>query len=100
MKKLLILTFLAFSIFSFSQEAKIKWEDSSGREFSISAPSGEFSYGMISGDRVSYDHYDRVSEVGSVRISYDHYDRVSRVGGLRVSYDHYDRFSGTSGSVN
>tara|TARA_B100000780_G_scaffold75010_1_gene50457 strand:- start:538 stop:888 length:351 start_codon:yes stop_codon:yes gene_type:complete len=116
MKKLLILTFLAFSIFSFSQEVKIKWEDSSGREFSISAPSGEFSYGMISGDRVSYNYSnkvsrvgsvsisynysDKVSRVGSVSISYDYSDRVSRVGGLRISYNYNGQISRTSGSVN
>ena len=100
MKKLLILTFLAFSTFSFSQEVKIKWEDSSGREFSISAPSGEFSYGMISGDRVSYNYSDKVSRVGSVSISYDYSDRVSRVGGLRISYNYNGQISRTSGSVN
>ena len=100
MKNLLIILFVAFSTVAFGQGMKIKWEDQAGREFSITAPSGDFSYGMIAGDNVSYDYKGRVSKVGSVYISYDYKGRVSKVGGLYVEYDYKGRISGTSGSVN
>lgn len=100
MKNLLIILFVAFSTVAFGQGMKIKWKDQAGREFSITAPSGDFSYGMIAGDNVSYDYKGRVSKVGSVYISYDYKGRVSKVGGLYVEYDYKGRISGTSGSVN
>ena len=79
---------------------KIKWEDEKGREFAIIAPSGEFTYGMIQGDNISYDYSGKVSKVGTVYISYDYSGRVSKIGGLYVKYDYSGRISGTSGSVN
>lgn len=116
MKSLLFFIFMVSTTIGFSQDVKIKWEDNQGREFAITAPSGEFSYGMIAGDNISYDFsnrvskvgnvyisYDfsgRVSKVGSVYISYDFSGRVSKVGGLYVKYDFSGRISGTSGSVN
>ena len=100
MKNLLIVLFVAFSTVAFGQGMKIKWEDQAGREFSIAAPTGDFSYGMIAGDNISYDYKGRVSKVGSVYISYDYKGRVSKVGGLYVKYDYKGRISGTSGSVN
>ena len=99
MKNILLLVLLAFSTSAFSQSTKIKWEDDDGREFSITAPSGEFSYGMIAGDRVTYDYSGRVSKVGRVYITYDYSGRVSKVGRLYVSYDYQGRISRTSGSV-
>jgi hypothetical protein len=111
----LLLATFAISM-SNAQSTKIKWEDAEGREFSISAPQGEFSYGMISGDNVSYDPFgrvtkvgsvmisydpfDRVTKVGSVMISYDPFDRVTKVGGLSISYDALGRITGTRGRVN
>ena len=116
MKNLLVVLFIAFSTVAFGQGMKIKWEDQAGREFSITAPSGDFSYGMISGDNISYDLNGRVNKVGSVYISYDlngrvnkvgsvyiSYDlngRVNKIGRLYVSYDLNGRVTGTSGSVN
>jgi hypothetical protein len=116
MKFFLATVLLAFSTFAYSQEMKIRWEDDMGREFEISAPSGNFSYGMLSGDDVHYDwkgrvdkvgdvrvHYDwkeRVDEVGDVRVHYDHNDRLDGVGSLSINYDYKGRISGTSGSVN
>lgn len=100
MKNLLIILFVAFSTVAFGQGMKVKWEDQAGREFSIAAPAGDFSYGMIAGDNISYDFNGRVSKVGSVYISYDFNGRVSKVGGLYVKYDFNGRISGTSGSVN
>lgn len=79
---------------------KIKWEDQAGREFSITAPYGTFSYGMIQGDNISYDYKGNVSKVGSVYISYDYKGNVSKVGGLYLKYDYNGRVTGTSGSVN
>ena len=84
MKNLLFFIFLASTSIGFSQDVKIKWEDNQGREFSITAPSGKFSFGMIAGDNISYD------------FSGD----VSKVGGLTVNYDFSGRVTGTSGSVN
>ena len=116
MKNLLFFVVMAFTSLAFSQDVKIKWEDNQGREFAITAPSGDFSYGMIQGDNISYDYSGKVSKVGNVYISYDYsgrvskvgnvyirYDysgRVSKVGGLYVKYDYSGRISGTSGSVN
>jgi hypothetical protein len=116
MKNLLIVLFVAFSTVAYGQGMKIKWEDQDGREFSIAAPTGDFSYAMIAGDKISYDYKGRVDKVGSVYISYDYkgrvdkvgsvyisYDykgRVDKVGGLYVEYDYNGRIYGTSGSVN
>ena len=94
------LLLVAFGIStSTAQGTKIKWEDPDGREFSITAPKGEFSYGMIAGDDISYDYKGRVSWVGKVQISYDYQGRVSYVGRLSVNYDYQGRISGTSGRV-
>tara|TARA_B110001450_G_scaffold137981_1_gene129455 strand:- start:1552 stop:1806 length:255 start_codon:yes stop_codon:yes gene_type:complete len=84
MKNLLIILFVAFSTVAFGQGMKIKWDDQAGREFSIAAPTGDFSYGMIAGDNISYDYN----------------GRVNKVGGLYVKYNYNGRISGTSGSVN
>lgn len=116
MKHLFVLFILSFPTIVFCQEVSIKWEDNEGREFKITAPSGNFTYGMIPGDNITYDYssrvskigtvsitYDysgRVSKVGSVSISYNYSDRVSKVGGLSVTYDYSGRVKGTSGSVN
>ena len=100
MKNLLIILFVAFSTVAFGQGMKIKWDDQAGREFSIAAPTGDFSYGMIAGDNISYDYNGRVNKVGSVYISYDYNGRVNKVGGLYVKYNYNGRISGTSGSVN
>jgi hypothetical protein len=116
MKNLLLLIILAMSTFAYSQDVKISWEDSEGREFSITAPSGQFSYGMLSGDNISYNYdgkiskvgpvyisytYDgNVSKVGSVYISYTYDGKVSKVGGLYVKYTYDGKVSGTSGRVN
>jgi hypothetical protein len=115
MKNLLIVVFLITSSMAFGQGMNIKWEDQDGREFSITAPTGDFTYGMIAGDNIrydykdrvssiglvtiSYDYQNRVSRVGSVSIRYDYQDRVSHVGGLSIYYDYNDRISSTSGSV-
>ena len=116
MKSILIILFVTFSTIAYSQGLKIKWEDNDGREFSIKAPNGEFSYGMIAGDNVSYNYSGKVSKVGSVYISYNYSGKVSKVGsvyisynysgkvskvgGLYISYNYSGRISGTSGSVN
>lgn len=115
MKNLLVILFIALSSVVFGQGIKIKWEDNAGREFSIQAPNGDFSYGMIAGDNIIYDLNGRVSTVGTVSIMYNldgqvshvgkvsiMYDlegRVSQVGGLMVWYDLNGRVSGTTGSV-
>ena len=70
-----------------AQDIKIKWEDDKGREFSITSPGGSFSYGMLPGDRISYDYDGQVIRVGDVTISYDIDGRVDRVGDVTISYD-------------
>ena len=84
---------------AFGQGALIKWEDDAGREFSIQAPTGEFSYQMIDGDYISYNRNGSVSSVGRVYISYNRNGSVSSVGGLYISYDRSGRVTSTSGSV-
>ena len=118
MKSLLVFVFIMFSTiaYSYGQGVRINWEDNQGRTFTISAPSGNFSYSMIQGDNIGYDYsgkvnqvgstyisYDysgKVNQVGSVYISYDYSGKVNKVGNLYVSYDSSGRFTGTSGSVN
>lgn len=115
MKNFLIIFFIAISTIAIGQSVKIKWEDQSGREFSITAPSGEFSYGMIAGDYINYDLNGNVSKIGSVYITYgmnghinkvgsvyishDINGRVNKVGKLYINYDINGRVTGTTGSV-
>jgi len=115
MKNLILFILVTFSTLAYSQGMKIKWEDNDGREFSIIAPSGDFSYGMLAGDNISYNYSGNVSKVGqvyisynysgnvskvgSVYISYNYSGNVSKVGGLYIKYDYSGRVSGTSGSV-
>ena len=54
-KSVSIITCLLISFVSFSQDMKIKWQDYSGREFSISTISNSFTYSMNSGDRIEYE---------------------------------------------
>ena len=99
MKNLILFILVTFSTLAYSQGMKIKWEDNDGREFSIIAPSGDFSYGMLVGDNISYNYSGNVSKVGQVYISYNYSGNVSKVGGLYIKYDYSGRVSGTSGSV-
>ena len=57
MKSILLILFITFSTIAYSQRMKIEWEDQVGREFSITVPSGTFSYGMIQDDNISYDYF-------------------------------------------
>jgi len=116
MKNFFVIILITLSAAVYGQGMKINWEDEDGREFSISAPSGQFNYGMLNGDYVSYNLSGRVAQVGPVLISYNlsgkvssigsvliNYDlsgRVRSVGNLYVSYDMQGRVTGTSGSVD
>lgn len=116
MKTLLFIIFISTIATATGQGMKIKWEDQDGREFSITAPTGEFSYGMIAGDKIMYDYNEKVTKVGTVHINYDYggrvikvgtvhinYDyngRVTKVGRLHVNYDYSGRITGTSGSIH
>ena len=115
MKSLWIIIFITFSSMAYGQGMNIRWEDEDGREFSITAPSGSLSYGMIAGDHISYNMDGSVNKVGtvyisynmdgtvrkvgSVYISYNMDGSVSKVGGLYIRYDFYGKVTGTSGSV-
>ena len=111
-----ILAFILFSpAITFAQGVKVKWQDSSGREFSIVAPSGELGYSMLAGDKIAYNFSNQVSRVGDVAISYNFSNQVSRVGdvsinynfsnqvsqvgGLKIQYNFSNQVTGTSGSV-
>ena len=74
---------LFFPIVTFAQGVKVKWQDSSGREFSIVAPSGELGYSMLVGDKIAYNFS----------------NQVSQVGGLKIQYNFSNQVTGTSGSV-
>ena len=93
MKKFLLFFLLIFPTFLFGQEMMIRWEDNQGREFRVTAPSGNFSYVAVAGDKISYDIRGRVTNVGNVRISYDIHGRVSSIGNVRISYDPHGRVS-------
>jgi len=65
---------------------KIKWSDSDGREFGITCISGEFSYSMVSGDRIEYEP-SYSSNAGKIR----------KVGGLTVEYE--PSYSSNTGKI-
>jgi hypothetical protein len=65
----------------YGQGMKIKWQDQEGREFSITAPKGEFSYGMIAGGKINYYYQGRVSSVGRLNVFYDYQGRISGTKG-------------------
>ena len=97
MKKLLLTLFICITpLLCFSQGMKIKWEDSSGREFSINTHSRNFQYSMVAGDKIYYNNAYSGGPDGSVK----------SVGGLKVYYN--SAYSGgpegsiksTNGSVN
>jgi hypothetical protein len=79
------------------QSLKIKWSDNFGREFSIIAPSGEFNYSIISGDRIEYEQYGdfagQVVKIGNVKIEYERYGdlkgKVAKVGYVNMEYEQY-----------
>ena len=119
MKKLLSILFFAIvPLLCFSQGMKIKWEDSSGREFSINTHTRNFEYSMVAGDKIYYNSTysggpeGSVKSVGNVKIYYNGAysggpeGTVKSVGGLKVYYN--SAYSGgpegsiksTSGSVN
>ncbi len=96
MKILFLFFFLNISLFSFSQETIIKWEDRKGRIHQISAPNGHLNYGMISGDKIDYaseysDNAGKVIKVGDLYIEYsskysDFPGKVMKVGEVRLEY--------------
>ena len=119
MDKLLFTIIVALMpLLCISQGMKIKWEDSSGREFSINTHTGNFEYSTITGDNIYYNSaYDSgpkgsVKSIGNTYIYYNStYDSgpegtVKSVGGLEVYYN--SAYSGgpegtikrTFGSVN
>ena len=99
MKTIYLILLLTLPFVGLGQDMKVKWEDDDGREFSIKVVSGEFGYGMISGDRISYNYDGKVSKVGRVYISYNYDGKVSKVGGMRISYNYNGQVTGTSGRV-
>lgn len=83
----LLFFFTSISLFTFSQETKITWEDKDKREFSISIPSGELSYEMIVGDKIIYDLNGRVSKVGPVKIKYNFRNKIVMISSIKIEYN-------------
>ena len=116
MKKIYYSLFLlVFSMITYGQDMKVKWSDSDGREFSITCISGEFSYSMISGDKIEYEpsyssNAGKVRKVGSVLIEYEpsyssNAGKIRKVGGLTVEYEpsyssNAGKIKSTRGNVN
>ena len=100
MKKVVLL----FSLFlilinsnnTFCQETKISWIDNKGREFSITAPSGNFSYTMLFGDSVEYgsrfsDGSGKEILIGDVYIEYggtysNSPGKIIKIGDIDIEY--------------
>ena len=116
MKKIIVLSIAIFmSVVCFAQGTNIRWGDPMGREFSISAPGGYFSYYALPGDFISYgtnnqpirigdvvimySNSGRPIRIGDVVICYDYSGRPIRVGNMVIMYDSYGRVISTSGSV-
>lgn len=108
MKKIYYSLFLlVFSLMTYGQDMKIKWSDNDGREFSITCISGEFSYSMISGDRIEYEpsyssNAGKVRKVGSVLIQYEpsyssNAGKVSKVGSVLIEYE--PTYSSNAGKI-
>ena len=111
MDKLLFTIIVALMpLLCISQGMKIKWEDSSGREFSINTHTGNFEYSTITGDNIYYNSaYDSgpkgsVKSIGNTYIHYNSaYDSgpkgsVKSIGNTYIYYNStYD--SGPEGTV-
>ena len=119
MKKLIFIFFFCLTVqVSFGQGMKIKWQDSSGREFSINTHTRSFEYSILPGDKILYNsRYSggpegSVKSIGNTKIYYNSAysggpeGTVKSVGGLKIYY--HSAYSGgpegaiksTSGSVN
>lgn len=101
---------ILFSFFCnnlFCQETKITWKDDNGREFSITAPTGNFSYTILSGDYISYgNRYSNAPgkeiSIGNVYIEYgSRYSntpgKIIKVGDVSIEYG--GPYSGVPGNV-
>jgi hypothetical protein len=101
----LSVSFFAFPLFS--QETIIRWEDTKGRKLEISAPTGLFNYGMISGDRIEYgsqysDNPGKIIKVGDLRIEYgskysDNPGKIIKIGEIRIEYG--EKYSDNPGKL-
>lgn len=81
---------------AYSQETKVSWYDDKGREFSISAPSGNFSYTILPGDNITYgsrfsNSPGKEVSIGDIIIEYggpysNSPGKIIKVGDVRVEY--------------
>jgi hypothetical protein len=107
MRKIIPVLIILMSFYSNAQEIKINWGDEAGREFSITVPSGYFSYGMISGDIIEYgDKYSNnqgdIIKIGDTKIEYadkysEFFNKVIKVGSVKIEYA--DKYSFNRGKV-
>ncbi len=108
MKKInfFIILFL-ITIHVYSQETKITWNDNKGREFTITAPSGNFSYSFLSGDNIEYgsrysDSPGKEIKIGDVYIDYgkpysNSPGKIIKVGDVEIEYG--SKYSNENGKV-
>ncbi len=97
----LICCFL-FSNLIFGQSFKIKWTDNEGREFSLMAPTGEFSFIALPGDNLKYAQYGefagQIIQIGNVYIDYERYGdskgKINKIGNVLVIYGKYGILKG------
>ncbi len=94
---IILLCFILIPFASEGQALKIKWIDDAGREFAISAPTGDFSYSMLPGDKLEYERYGdfvgKIRQIGDVKIEYERYGdfkgKIIKVGYVKVEYENY-----------
>ena len=100
MKKLIFIFFFCLTTqISFSQGMKIKWQDSSGREFSINTHNRNFEYSILPGDKILYNsRYSggpegSVRSIGNTKIYYNSAysggpeGSVKSVGNVKINYN-------------
>jgi hypothetical protein len=103
----LFFLFIFCSEISLGQGLRIEWTDNYGRDFYVIAPSGEFNYSMISGDRIEYEKYGdfagQVIKIGNVYIEYERYGdlkgKITKVGNVRLEYELYGANKGRLAKV-
>ncbi len=107
MRKIIFGFLILIGCYSNAQEIKINWSDEAGREFSITAPTGHFSYGMISGDKIEYgDKYSSnqgdIIKIGDSKVEYadkysEFFRKIIKVGNVKIEYA--DKYSFDRGKV-
>ncbi|MGI9373069.1 MAG: hypothetical protein ACR2OJ_11285 [Hyphomicrobiales bacterium] len=70
-----------------AQDMEIEWRSADGRKLSITAPGGNFSYGVKGGDFSGYNSDGSAYRVGNLAISYNANGKPYRIGGVDIAYN-------------